>query len=250
MNKTCIIVEDEIPSADRLEKLITDQGDLKIVSKLYSVHESIEWFAQNPLPDLLFLDIQLSDGTSLDILAEITGFPKVIFTTAYDQYLMDAFKFNSVDYLLKPIKADDLDRAVQKFERLELSTDFNGLIDQIRTHMGGGYRSKFLLKVGQKFHSITKDEVAYFYSESGTSYLTDKNGKKFILDQSLDTLETELDPQEFFRINRKMIISFGSIGSIDTFFNNRLILNLHPNHKGEVLVSREKVRAFKFWLDA
>ncbi|NNE55634.1 MAG: LytTR family transcriptional regulator, partial [Flavobacteriales bacterium] len=127
--------------------------------------------------------------------------------------------------------------------------DISALVDQLQSKLEPGFKSKFLVRIGQRFHSIPNEEVAYFFSESGSSFLLDKSGKKFILDQSLDQLENQLNPNDFFRINRQMIVTFKSITSIDTFFNNRLILQLRPKHDSDVLVSREKVRAFKDWLD-
>ena len=198
MSRTCIIVEDEVPIADRLEMLIHDVSDLKVLAKLNSVKSVSDWFVRNEVPDLIFLDIQLSDGTGLDVLAELDEFPSVIFTTAYDQYVLDAFKYNSVDYLLKPIKADQLSGAISKFDRLLEPPDLTDLVDQLKLKSDGDYRTKFLVRVRQKFHSISADNIGYFYSESGSTFLVDVSAKKYILDQSLDQLENQLNPEVFF----------------------------------------------------
>lgn len=251
MSKTCIIVEDEKLSADRLEKMVADHGQFAVLEKLASVAETTEWLSNNMVPDVILLDIQLSDGTGLDILQMMGGFPRVIFTTAYDQYLLDAFKFNSIDYLLKPVKAENLAKAFEKFDRVDASGNLNGLMERLEAKLSPQHKSKFLVKVGHRYHSISNEEIAYFLSESGTTHLVNHTGKKFILDQSLDHLENQLPPEKFYRVNRHLIASFKSIHSIDSYFNNRLILELNPAlEQQEAIVSREKVSAFKSWLDA
>lgn len=244
-----IVIEDEILTAKRLTKMVHEHTDIEIIENLHSVKSAVNWLSQHSKPDIIFLDIQLGDGSGFDVLESIGEFPFVIFTTAFDQYAIDAFKYNSVDYLLKPIKVEELLRAVEKFNKIRSNQDLPEIIDQLKNQLFKKYKQKFLIKTGEKYHSIELEKVAYFYSEEGYSYLQTKDAKSHIVDHTLDELSSLLDPQLFFRINRHMIISSQQINSIDTFFNNRLILQLNPKFSEDVLVSREKVKAFKNWLD-
>ena len=244
-----IVIEDEILTAKRLTKLVHDNTDIEIIENLHSVKSAVKWLSENTKPDVIFLDIQLGVGSGFDVLESIGEFPFVIFTTAFDQYAIDAFKYNSVDYLLKPIKVEELLKAIEKFQKIRSSQDLPNILDQLKTQLFKKYKQKFLIKTGEKYHSIELDNVAYFFSEDGYSYLQTMDGKSHIVDNTLDELCALLDPKLFFRINRHMIVSSNQITSIDVFFNNRLILQLNPPFKGDVLVSREKVKAFKQWLD-
>lgn len=244
-----IIIEDEELSANRLEKLVKEHTSISVGGIFYSAKSALHWLKENETPDLLFLDIQLGDGTGFDILNELTSFPKVIFTTAFDKYVLDAFRYNSLDYLLKPIKPEDLVTAVEKLKKVQGRSDMNHMVDSLRAHLKTGFKKRFLIKIGHKFQSIDVEEVAYFYSESSTSYLKTLNGDSLITDHSLDVLQTILNPEDFFRINRQMIVCDKHITSIDSYFNNRLMLKLKPEFDDHVIVSREKVRAFKEWLD-
>lgn len=244
-----IIIEDEELSASRLEKLVQEHTSIQVDAIFYSVKSALQWLKENETPDLLFLDIQLGDGTGFDILNELTSYPSVIFTTAFDKYVLDAFKYNSVDYLLKPVKSEDLVSAVEKLKKVQGQNDMTQVVDSLRDHLKTGFKKKFLIKIGHKFQSIAVEEVAYFYSESSTSYLKTLNGDNLITDHSLDILQTILNPEDFFRINRHMIVCDKHITSIDSYFNNRLMLKLKPEFDDQVIVSREKVKAFKEWLD-
>lgn len=244
-----VVIEDEILTAKRLTKLVQEHTDIEILENLHSVKSAVKWLSEHPKPDIIFLDIQLGDGSGFDVLESIGEFPFVIFTTAFDQYAIDAFKYNSVDYLLKPIKVDELLRAVDKFKKIQSNHDLPDIIDQLKTQLFKKYKQKFLIKTGEKYHSVELNNIAYFYSEGGYSYLRTKDAKSHIVDHALDDLVDLLDPQLFFRINRHMIVSSNQINSIDAFFNNRLILQLSPKYDEDVLVSREKVKAFKQWLD-
>ena len=247
--KKALIIEDEKYSADRLRKMIEDHTALKIVNVLYSVEAARVWFDENALPDIIFLDIQLGDGTGFDILDHIQStFPFIVFTTAFDEYTLKAFKYNSIDYLLKPIKHEELERAVEKFERLT-SNDVANKIEDLKRDILKEYRTKFLIKIGLKYRQVTVDEISYFYSSDGTTYLKTDKDDSLILDLSLEVLESSLDPKLYFRINRHMIVKEKSIRSIDSFFNGRLILDLSPGFSEDVIVSRDKVKLFKNWLD-
>lgn len=244
-----IIIEDEQLTAERLHKLVGEHTSISVLTTLYSVKSAIAWFQSNEAPDIVFLDIQLGDGTGFDVLESLSTYPQVIFTTAFDQYVMDAFKYNSVDYLLKPIQPEKLVDAVEKLKKVRGQSHLDQVIDELKTQMNGGYKKKFLIKTGLKFISVPVAKVAYFYSESSTTYLRTHDNQTHILDHSLDELERLIDPEQFFRINRSMMVSDGCLNSIESYFNNRLHVSLDPEYSESVIVSREKVKAFKTWLD-
>jgi two-component system, LytTR family, response regulator LytT len=248
MKRTAVIIEDEVLSAERLSGLLSAHSTIQVATCLHSVKGARDWFAQNDIPEILFLDIQLGDGTGFDILEQLTAFPKVIFTTAFDQYTLEAFKYNSIDYLLKPIKPDELAGAIEKLDKLE-PNHLHQQFDSLNAHLFRKYKSRFLVKTGMKFQSIPVEDICYLYSEDSTSYLKTTSGK-YILDQPLDELEKLMDPTHFFRTNRSMIVRNVAIKNIETYFNGRLLLELIPGCDFEVIVSREKVKAFKEWLDA
>ncbi|WP_370089374.1 LytR/AlgR family response regulator transcription factor [Ekhidna sp.] len=244
-----VIIEDEQLTAERLKKLILEHTSLKVIQTFYSVGSAKKWLEENESPDVLFLDIQLGDGTGFDILDALESFPRVIFTTAFDKYVLDAFKYNSVDYLLKPIKSEDLIAAVAKLKKVQSQADISQMVRNLKSQLQSGYKKKFLVKTGHKFQSVGVEDIAYFYSESSTSYLRTLKSESLIIDHSLDELQKILDPERYFRINRHMIICDDYITSIDSYFNNRLLLTLKPEFSEQVIVSREKVKAFKEWLD-
>lgn len=243
-----LIIEDEKYSADRMVELVKNHTPLNVVGVSYSVDSSKKWLDSNPTPDIIFLDIQLGDGTGFDILDHMQAFPFIIFTTAFDEYTLKAFKYNSIDYLLKPIKPDELEKAVRKFERVN-AAELSNKIEELRKDITKDYRKKFLIKTGLKYRSVAITEIGYFYSAESTTYLRTKQGESLIVDQSLDAIEESLDPLNFFRVNRHMIINECTIESIDSFFNGRLSLDLSPEFGENVIVSRDKVKSFKTWLD-
>ncbi|MEP5611194.1 MAG: LytTR family DNA-binding domain-containing protein [Cyclobacteriaceae bacterium] len=246
--KNALIIEDEKYSADRMVELVKNHTSLNVIGVSYSVESAKTWLDANAMPDVIFLDIQLGDGTGFDILDHLTAFPCIIFTTAFDEYTLRAFKYNSIDYLLKPIKPEELELAVKKFERVN-SVELATKIEDLRKDIVKGYRSKFLIKTGLKYRSIAIREIAYFYSTDSTSYLKTIVGESLILDLSLDGIQESIDPTQFFRVNRHLIIHENSIESIDSFFNGRLSLDLSPKFDEDVIVSRDKVKLFKSWLD-
>lgn len=244
-----VIVEDEGLSAKRLAKLVQEVlPHVEIISMLESVNEALSWFHENDYPDLIFLDIQLNDGTGFEILKKLKGYPHIIFTTAYEQYALDAFKFNSIDYLLKPIDKTDLLGAINKLEQIHKSEEdgYREKIQALEKHFSPTFRQRFLVKVGLQFKSIITEEVAYFYYNDGLSYLQTKD-QSLPIDYTLDQLIEELDPNQFFRINRQFIVSLKSVNEIHSYFNSRLLLTLSPDTKTEVIVSRERVLNFKIW---
>ncbi|OEK02057.1 hypothetical protein BFP97_11225 [Roseivirga sp. 4D4] len=244
-----VIIEDEALSAKRLAKLLGEVfPHMEVLTMLESVNASIAWFHENDYPDLIFLDIQLNDGTGFEILRKLDGYPHIIFTTAYEQYALDAFKFNSIDYLLKPIDKEELLTAVNKLEQIHKSEESNyqDKIEALGKQLMPTFRERFLVKVGLQFKSILTDEIAYFSYKDGLSYLHTSD-QCLPIDYTLDQLIEELDPKAFFRINRQYVISLKSVKEIHSYFNSRLLLTLSPASEEEVIVSRERVLNFKIW---
>lgn len=248
-----VIIEDEALASDQLGDMILefDSGS-RILTILESVEESVEWFRTNKHPDLIFLDIQLEDDLSFAIFDQVEINCPVIFTTAFDEYAIRAFKLKSIDYLLKPIVQDDLENAMKKYKEMTPSLsgqpDIREVIQQIRV-MQRTFRERFAVKVGQKIRTFNTDEVAWFLSDDGVTTAQLKDGKSYVVDLSLGRLQEELDPTKFFRINRKMLISLESISEVHIFSGSRLKLELLPNPEMEVLVSIDRVTGFKNWLD-
>ncbi|MCX8105942.1 MAG: LytTR family DNA-binding domain-containing protein [Ignavibacterium album] len=247
-----IIIEDEKLAAERLEELINEIDPLiEISAKLTSVEQSIKYLKQNK-PDLIFLDIQLEDGLSFSIFEKIIVDVPVIFTTAYDQYAIKAFKLNSIDYLLKPIKKDELREALNKYKNIKSSylMDLEEIIKSIQ-NKEVNYKKRFLIQYGQKIKKVEIDDVAYFYALEKNVFLTTSSGSTFPIDFTLDKLQEVIDPEKFFRINRKMIVSFNSIKNMIPYSRSRIKIELNPPESKEVeaLVSVERSSAFKEWMD-
>lgn len=252
-----IIIEDEKPAARLLQRKVEKLG-LQVNTLLHSVEESIQWFDNNTHPDLIFLDIQLSDGLSFEIFehfgkAQQNIKSAVIFTTAYDEYALRAFKLNSIDYLLKPIDEDDLEIAISKFKNqfqksLISNFDFDAIKKMLVNPIDRNYKKRFTIKMGQQLKMITIEEVECFYSENKGTYLHTFDNRDYLLDNTLEQLETELDPADFYRISRKFIIPMKGIKEIQVYSNSRLKVLLPTYKDDEVIVSREKVTDFKNWL--
>ena len=247
-----IIIEDEKPAARLLQRKVEKLG-LQVNTLLHSVEESIHWFNSNIHPDLIFLDIQLSDGLSFEIFQTITINSAVIFTTAYDEYALRAFKLNSIDYLLKPIDEDDLETAVTKFKTRNpgapnLSLDFEMIKKMLVNPMDRNYKKRFTIKLGQQLKMVNIDEVECFYSENKGTYLHTFDNRDYLLDITLEQLETELDPTDFYRVSRKFIVPMKSIKEIQIYSNSRLKVVLPTYKEDEVIVARERVNDFKEWL--
>lgn len=248
-----IIIEDEKPSARRLQRMLSAL-DVKTQTMLHSVEESIEWFQNNEHPDLIFLDIQLSDGLSFEIFEAIEIKSAIIFTTAYDEYALKAFKLNSIDYLLKPIDEDELAEAVNKYkERLPqkqpVTLDFSDIKKLLVNPIGREYKKRFSIKVGQHLKLINIVDIECFYSENKGTYLYTKEGRNYLLDSTLEQLEDELEPQTFFRINRKFFININAIKDMISYTNSRLQIKLNSYNEHDVIVARERVKEFKAWLE-
>lgn len=248
-----LIIEDELPAARRIEKLIRQQRpQVEILAVIDSISEAVKWFAQNPAPELILMDIHLADGLSFDIFQSIKIQSMVIFTTAYDQYAIRAFKVNSIDYLLKPIDALELKNALDKYDQVRGNTasfDYsmlNGMLDNLKNR---NYRERFLVKFGNAFTYIQAQEMRFCYAEDSLVFTRLADGKKYSLDHTLEQLEQLLNPTHFFRINRKILLHIDAVDKIHPYFNNRLKLELQPSPGFEIVVSRERVQDFKNWID-
>jgi DNA-binding LytR/AlgR family response regulator len=248
-----IIIEDEKPSARRLSRLLAELG-VEVSVMLHSVAEAIEWFQQYPPPDLIFLDIQLSDGLSFEIFEVVEVQSAIIFTTAYDEYALQAFKLNSIDYLLKPIDDEELEKAVKKYRALKpkaqkLTLDFEDIKKLLVNPLEREYKKRFTARVGQHLKIINADEVECFYSENKGTYAATSDGRNYLLETTLENLEAELEPKMFFRISRKFYVNVNHIKDIISYTNSRLQIKLNRFSEQEIIVSRERVRDFKLWLE-
>lgn len=248
-----LIIEDEKPSARRLQRML-DRHGVEVDQMLHSVEESIEWFANNPHPDLIFLDIQLSDGLSFEIFDEVEVKSAIIFTTAFDEYALQAFKLNSIDYLLKPIDEDELGRAIKEYKERNpqpsnVQLNFEDIKKLLVNPVGREYKKRFTTKIGQHIKMIPVDEIECFYSENKGTYAHTMDGRDYLLDTTLEQLENELSPEKFFRISRKFYVNIDCIRDIISYTNSRLQLKLHSYKDQPVIVAREKVKDFKLWLE-
>lgn len=246
------IIEDEQLAAERLEELLKEiDPSIEISIKLASVEESVKWLSNNNA-DLIFSDIQLSDGLCFSIFSSINIKTPIIFTTAYDQYAIKAFKLNSIDYLLKPIRKENLRESLSKYKELKSAflLDFE---EVFRYYQGSNasYKQRFLVQYGQKIKKVETNEIAYFYAIEKSVFLTTFQNSHYPVDYSLDKLQEVLDPKKFFRINRKMLISFDSIKNMVPYSKSRIKIDLNPLPPGnlEALVSVERASKFKEWMD-
>ena len=254
MMQKVLIIEDEPQAAQRLQTLIEDLiPDVTILAKIDSIKKSVRWIEEKGSPDLIFMDIQLADGVSFQIFEQCDVKCPVIFTTAFDEYALKAFKVNSIDYILKPVDKDDLDRALKKFNSLTRREDNSqqmlesiGQAIKMLTHK---YKTRFVLKVGEHLKSIEVNDILFFFSLEKATFAKHMDGRKHMLDFTLDQLEAALDPQRFFRINRKYIVSTSAIQDMVSYTNSRLKLVLKTSDDNDVIVSRERVQEFKEWLD-
>jgi DNA-binding LytR/AlgR family response regulator len=249
---TTIIIEDEKPAARLLQRKL-EKLNISVGTMLHSVEESIAWFNSNEHPDLIFLDIQLSDGLSFEIFEKITIKSAVIFTTAYDEYALRAFKLNSIDYLLKPIDEEDLAVAVSKFKaRLPnkemVQLDFDQIKRMLANPFEKSFKKRFTVKIGQHLKVITIEEIECFFSENKGTYIHTFDNRNYLIESTLELLEQELDTAAFYRISRKFIIPLQAIKEIVVYSNSRLKVILPTYKDDEVVVSREKVSDFKNWI--
>ncbi len=254
-----LIIEDEKAAARHLTVLIRQFiTETEIIAQLDSVKRSVEWWQNNSAPDLVFMDIQLADGLSFEIFEHVSITAPVIFTTAYDQYAIQAFKVNSIDYLLKPIDEEELEVALEKYRSyyqkqadttISSVPDLTQLQQALQMLQSPGYKNRFVVKVGEHIKAIPTEEILYFFSQAKVTYLQTLEGKYYIIDFSLDQVEQMVDPIQFFRISRKYMVRFSAIDDIITYSSSRLKLHLKHSKDSDVLVSRDRVSTFKAWLD-
>lgn len=251
-----LIVEDEDLAVKKLQKTLKSvEPDAEIVGITDSIMGTVAWLQQNEKPELILMDIELADGQSFEIFNLTEVKCPVIFTTSYDEFALKAFKVNSIDYLLKPVQKEDLEKSLQKFRSLTSGQQQNDgvnmeeIIKQLQQKLQPKeFRKRFLVKNGQKLVSIEVGDIRYFFSDGRLNFFKTADNKKFVVDYTMDELEAMLEPEIFFRISRSFYVSIGSIEKIDDYFGNRLILQLRPSVDKEALVSRERVSDFKKWM--
>lgn len=249
-----VIIEDEELAARRLEGMINSfDPAISVLAKLESITEAVEWFRTNPEPDLIFLDIHLEDGLSFEIFEQVQIKSPIIFTTAYDEFAIRAFKLKSIDYLLKPLTQEDLNNAITKYRdwnnSMKSVIDVSSLYELISISRQPKYKTRFSFTAGQKLKTVLVNDIAYFYSTSGITFLVTKDKMEYTYDYSLEKLMEELDPAEFFRISRQFIVSLKSIANVHVFPKSHLKIDLSPPSSEEVFVSIDRVPQFKEWLD-
>lgn len=246
-----VIVEDEILAAEKLKGLLHQiDAEIEVVKVLESVVESINWFSANPTPDLIFMDIQLDDGISFEIFDAVKINAPIIFTTAFDEYAIRAFKVNSVDYLLKPIEKNAMKIALQKFKTVYTEkSSFEERVSQVFEQLSKQYKLRFFIKIGMKFQSVRVNEICCFFVEERNTFVQTQKGKIYDLDYSLDQLQKMVDPEQFFRINRNFLVNINCIDEIISYSTSRLKLKLLSETSGDLIVSRDKVSEFKHWMD-
>lgn len=247
-----LIIEDEAPAFRRLQRILEELVEgVKIIDVFDTVKASVEWFQKGGKADLIFMDIQLADGLSFEIFREVEVKQPVIFTTAYDEYTLKAFEVNSIDYLLKPIDPERLKLSLSKWEDLkELysgATDIRQILDQIQPE-GKKYRKRLLVRNRDQLIPVKVEDIAYCFTENGVVYLRKLDGKKYALEGTLDGLEMELDPLDFFRINRQYLCRLDAIKSSHTYDKGKILVELEPKTEEVVLVSKDKASQFKKWL--
>lgn len=248
-----LIIEDEVAASKRLQKMLAElMPDATVASVLVSIDNAINWFNNNKQPDLVFADIHLADGSSFEIFKQVKVDCPVIFITAYDQYALQAFKHNSIHYLLKPVKKEELQEAIEKFRKTHAAKthntiDFEKMLSVFK-QPAASYKERFIIRFGEHIKTIETQEIAYFYTENKANYAVMKDGKRYPVDHNLDELEQLISPKSFFRINRQFIISYNSITEMVSYSKSRVLIKLNPASKLETIVSTERSAAFKSWL--
>lgn len=247
-----LIIEDEVRAANQLERLLASCNfEYVLLSLIDTVVDAIKWFESQGMPDLVFMDIQLADGLSFEIFQNVTVEAPIIFTTAYDQYAIQAFKVNSIDYLLKPIQKSDLQKALKKFtkSRHQLEVQPNVLRELMASFKVSSSRKSILVKEGSGFVKVNTSDILYFYSEDSISFGLTKD-KRYIIEETIDQLFTSLDANEYFKINRGQIVSKSALQRIEPYFNHRLKLKIENDRGLEFVVSRSKTTDFKSWINS
>ncbi|GGH39408.1 LytR family transcriptional regulator [Mangrovimonas yunxiaonensis] len=247
-----IIIEDEKPSARRLQRMLEKNG-LEVQTMLHSVEAAINWFQHNTHPTLIFLDIQLSDGLSFEIFETVKVTSAIIFTTAYDEYALQAFKLNSIDYLLKPIDDDELQQAITKFktnyhQQQTVSLDFTEIKNLLVNPVERVYKERFSVKIGQHLKLINVSDVECVFSQKKGTYLHTVEGRNYLIDNTLEELESQLEPNQFYRVNRTFYVNINAIKDMVSYTNSRLQIMLNNYNEQDIIVARERVKDFKNWL--
>lgn len=251
---TIAIIEDEPLAAQDLENVLGEvSSECKVVAKLASVEAAIDWLAKNDV-DLILSDIELGDGLSFDIFSEVKSNTPIVLTTAYDHYALRAFKENSIDYLLKPIKREELKAAIEKYKNWSINKkefDMNALLQALKPHVEKTYQERFMVTLGDRINSIEESDIAYFFSEDRYTFLVTRKGTQHIINYNLGDLENSLNPTKFYRINRKFIISYTAIDRMVAYSKSRVKIELNPapSKNLDVVVSVERSGAFKKWLN-
>lgn len=248
-----VIIEDEKPNATRLKNILLDiSPTIKIEAVLDTVSASVDWFKQHPHPDVALMDIRLADGLSFDIFPQVELSCPVIFTTAYDEYAIRAFKVNSIDYLLKPIEKEDLQQSLERIHKQSLQPGPTDMVQQLLEFFKQKditYRTRFMLPFRDGYKTVLVDDVDFIFYAFNVTHLVLKDKTPVALTQTMDELEEQLDPKQFFRANRQHIINISSIDNIQNYFSGKLKIKLKRDPEREILVSKEKVPLFKQWLD-
>ncbi|MFY0591692.1 LytR/AlgR family response regulator transcription factor [Roseivirga sp.] len=249
-----VVFEDEKLASDRLIQVLKSlKPEAEVLAAMKSIEAAVLWLQNNEHPDLIISDIHLLDGSSFEIFDQVEVKTPVIFTTAYDEYAIKAFEVNSVDYILKPIQKEKLGIALDKYDSRQTSEGGSQIdMNEIRAVISGAskeYKSRFLVKLGQRIRAIPIEKIAYFYSQDKLSYLVTFEGQKLPIDQTLEELESLLDPKHFYRVNRKFFVHFDSVTDIHPYFKGRVKLGLNPTIDDDIVVSSEKTPLFKKWLD-
>jgi two-component system, LytTR family, response regulator LytT len=253
------LVEDEPLAVKKLERLLREVAfDLQVAGTAGSIRTAVEWLENNPAPDLIFLDIELSDGQSFEIFQRTRVHSPVIFVTSYDEFALQAFKVNSIDYLLKPVQREDLSAAIDKYRMLKEqyvreANPISASIESLLLSLTGGaaqptWRTRFLVKHLQKYVTVEVADIAYFWSEGRVNFFKTHKGQKYLVEYTMEEIEAMLNPNDWFRVSRQFLISVPAVAEIHPYFNNRLKLHLNPKEPEEVTVSRERVSDFKVWL--
>jgi DNA-binding LytR/AlgR family response regulator len=246
-----IIIEDERRAANMLERLIGEiDPSMTVMAKLESVRESVEFLSKNRDISLIFSDIQLADGLSFEIFEKTELICPIIFTTAYDQYAIKAFKANGIDYLLKPVKNENLEKAITKFKQFSRPAPITDItkIANLLLERKSAYKSRFMIKVGEKIKVIPVEDISAFYSMQKATFIFTSNQRNYVLDYSLDQLQTLLNPERFFRVNRKYIVSLDYIDEIVAWSNSRLKIKIPGLEDENIIVARDRIKEFKEWL--
>ena len=245
-----IILEDETRAANHLERLLLRVAPtMKILAKLESVRDAVKYLNTNPEPELIFSDIQLADGLSFEVYRQVNVKCPIIFTTAYDHYAIEAFQTNGIDYLLKPVEEERLQKAIEKARHFSPGIVLEKLLSINRPAEEKTYKSRFMVKVGDKIKSVPVEEILVFYSQGKASFIRTTDAHTYCIDYALDQLEPMLDPEKYFRINRKYIVAIGACTNILAWTNSRLRLKIDGIDDPDIIVARERVQEFKMWLD-